>query len=47
MGSNCVVDDIPKFFSAMRLEVGVSKLHIRSCAHHFKCFFGDEVHGEQ
>ena len=36
--SNCAVYEIPEAFSAMSLGVEVSKLHVRSCVHHLRCF---------
>ena len=39
-GSNCAIYDIPEAFFIMRVGVEVSKLHVISCVHHFKCFFG-------
>ena len=39
-GSNCAIYDIPEAFFIMRVGVEVSKLHVISCVHHFKCFLG-------
>ena len=37
-GSNCAVNKITQAFSTTRLGVEASKLHVRSCVHHLKCF---------
>ena len=38
-GSNCAVYDILEDFSAMRLGVEVSKLHVRTCVSHLNYFW--------
>ena len=38
MVSKCAVYDISLDFYTIRLGVDVSKLHVRSCVHHLKCF---------
>ena len=38
MGYNLSIYDIPDDFSAMGLEVEVSKLHVSYCVYYFKCF---------